>query len=163
RGHTEGFFLDAYKILDLIGKGRMAGVYKAAHSSGQVVAIKVLPPSKAKDPTVLGRFQREGKMLTKLDHPNVVRAFPVGESAGKNYLVMENLDGETLEEVLERRKRLPPIEAIRVAFQVLMGLQHVHEKGLIHRDIKPANLMLTPAPEKGQSDTTLRCTVKILD
>ena len=161
RGHTEGFFLDAYKVLDLIGKGRLAGVYKAAHSSGQLVAIKVLPTKKAKDVTTLGRFQREGRMLTRLDHPNVVRAFQVGETGGKHYLVMEYLEGEPLDEVLDRRKRLPPLEAMRIAYQALMGLQHVHEKGLVHRDIKPANLMLTPAP--GQPDTTLRSTVKILD
>lgn len=163
RGHSEGFFLDSYKILDLIGKGRMAGVYRGMHSSGQIVAIKVLPPSKAKDPTTLSRFQREGRMLTKLDHPNVVRAFQIGEFAGKYYFVMEQIEGETLEEVLQRRNRLPPMEAIRIAYQVLMGLQHVHEKGLIHRDIKPANIMLTPVPLPGEPDTTVRSTAKILD
>ena len=100
RGHADGFFLGPYSILDLIGKGRMAGVYKAVHLSGQVVAIKVLPPSKAKDPDVLARFQREARLLTRLNHPNVVRAFQVGEADGVHYLVMEYLDGETLDEVL---------------------------------------------------------------
>src|SRR5215475_16207677 len=72
RGHAEGFFLGEYKILDRLGKGRMAGVYKAKYKLGQVVAIKVLPPSKAKDPMMLGRFQREAKLAKRLRHPNIV-------------------------------------------------------------------------------------------
>src|SRR5437764_3870192 len=79
RGHAEGFFLGGYKILDRLGKGRMAGVYKAVHETGPIVAIKVLPPSKAKDPSLLARFQREARVAAKLRHPNIVRAFQVGE------------------------------------------------------------------------------------
>ena len=160
RGHTEGFFLGPYKVLELIAKGRMAGVYKAEHSSDQIVAIKVLPASKAKDPETLARFKREGRLLTRLDHPNVVRAFHVGESAGKHYLVLEYLDGETLEEVLDRSKRLPPAEAVRVVYQAFLGLQHIHERGMIHRDLKPANLMLVDPAGAGAS---VGGTVKILD
>src|SRR5271166_1325239 len=70
RGHADCFFLDQYKILDRLGKGRMAGVYKAVHRLGQVVAVKVLPPSKAKDPHLLARFQREARLAMKLRHPN---------------------------------------------------------------------------------------------
>lgn len=161
RGHTEGYFLGEYTIIDLIGKGRMAGVYKATHRSGQVVAIKVLPPSKARERQYLARFQREAKLLIRLDHPNVVRAFQLGESGGRHFFVMEALDGVPLDEILEKRKRLPPVEAIRVIYQALLGLQHIHEKGMIHRDLKPANLMLTPAP--ASKEDTLRATVKILD
>ena len=163
RGHADGYFIDQYKILDLIGKGRMAGVYKAIHSSGQVVAVKVLPPSKAKDPTILSRFQREGTMLTKLDHDNVVRAFQLGETNGRHYIVMEHLEGEPLDEILERRKRLPINEAVRLIHQALLGLQHVFEKGMVHRDLKPANLVLIPAPTPGPGETTLGSMVKILD
>src|SRR4051812_32634344 len=78
RGHAEGFFLGDYKILDRLGKGRMAGVYRAKHKLGQIVAIKVLPPSKGKDPTMLARFQREAKLAVKLRHPNIVRTFQMG-------------------------------------------------------------------------------------
>src|SRR5262249_2704835 len=127
RGHSEGFFLDQYKVLELLAKGRMAGVYKAIHTSGQIVAIKVLPASKARDPEVLARFRREARLLTRLDHPNVVRAFQLGESAGKHYLVLEYLDGDTLDEILERRKKLPPTEAVRIIHEALLGLQHIHE------------------------------------
>ena len=137
----------------------MAGVYKAEHASGQVVAIKVLPASKARDPETLARFKREGRLLTRLDHPNVVRAFHLGESGGKNYLVLEYLDGDTLEEALERSKRLPPLEAVRIVHQAMLGLQHIHERGMIHRDLKPANLMLVNPSGPGTADRT----VKILD
>jgi serine/threonine protein kinase len=163
RGHADGFFLNQYKVLDRLGRGRMAGVYKALHQLGQVVAVKVLPPSKAKDPQLRGRFQREARLAMKLKHPNVVRTFQVGETGGLHYLVMECLEGETLDDVLQRRKTLPPAEAVRVAYQALLGLQHLHEQGMVHRDIKPANLMMVPAGTPGPGDTTLHSTVKILD
>src|SRR5215471_16779098 len=80
RGRAENFFLGEYKILDRVGKGQMGGVYKAVHGLGQVVALKILPASRAKNPHTLGRFQREARLLTQFDHPNVVRAFQVGEA-----------------------------------------------------------------------------------
>src|SRR5262245_42543362 len=163
RGHAEGFFLNQYKILDRLGKGRMAGVYKAVHQLGQVVAIKVLPPSRAKDPQYLGRFQREARLASRLNHPNVVRVFQVGVSGDLHYIVMDYIEGDTLDEVLKRRGKLPPTEAVRIVFLALLGLQHILEQGMVHRDLKPANLMLTPAPEPGPQETTLRSQVKILD
>jgi serine/threonine protein kinase len=163
RGHSEGFFLGEYKILDLIGKSPMAGIFKAATGSGQVVSLKVLPSSKAKEPAILSRFQREAKLLTKLDHANVVRAFQCGEAGGRHYIVMEYLEGETLDEVLARRKRLPAAEAVRIVYQALLGLQNVFEKAMVHRDLKPSNLLLVPAPTQGPDETTFDSTVKILD
>jgi serine/threonine protein kinase len=159
RGHPDGFFLGPYRVIDRIGKGRMAGVYKGRHESGQIVAIKVLPASRARDPELLARFQREGRLLTRLDHPNVVRALQLGEADGKHYLVLEHLEGETLEDVLEKSKRLPVPEAVRIVHQALHGLQHLHEKGMIHRDLKPANLMLV----RGDGKDPTAGTVKILD
>ncbi len=163
RGLVDDFFLGEYKILERIGRGRMAGVYKAAHPLGQIVAIKVLPPSRAKSGQMLARFQREARLAVKLKHANVVRSFQVGEARGINFLVMEYLDGETVEEVLQRRKRLPPAEAVRLIHQALLGLQHIHEHSLVHRDLKPANLMLIPAPAQGDNETTLKANLKILD
>ena len=142
RGHADGFFVGEYKILDRLGRGRMAGVYKGVHSLGQVVAVKVLPPSKARDPYLLQRFEREGRLALRVKHANVVRAFQLGNSDNLHYIVMEYLEGETLEELLNRRKRLPPGEAVRIVHQALHGLQHIHEQGLVHRDLKPSNLML---------------------
>jgi serine/threonine protein kinase len=162
RGHADGFFLGPYRIQELINKGRFAGVYKAAHQSGQIVAIKVLPGSKAKDPEVLARFKREGRLLTALNHPNVVRAFHVSEADNRNYLVLEYLDGDTLAEVLAKWKRLPPVEAVRVVHQAMLGLQHIHERGMIHRDLTPENLMLVNPPGPSGSEAFDRA-VKILD
>jgi serine/threonine-protein kinase len=145
-----------------IGRGRLVGVYQAVHPQGQVVAIKVLPPAKAADPQVMARFQRESRLAMRLQHPNVIRTFQAGEHQGTHYLVMEMLKGETLKDVLLRRGRLPPVEAIRLVYQAFLGLQHLHEQGLVHRDLEPANLMLVPGAAD-QGDTTLGSTVKILD
>lgn len=163
RGHADHFFLGQYKLLDRIGKGRMAGVYKGLHNLGNIVAVKILPPSKVRDPQALARFQREAKMAVKLKHTNVVRAFHMGNAAGVYYLVMEYLEGETLEDVLKRRHKLPVGEAVRIVHQALVGLQHIHEQGLIHRDLKPANLMLVSATGSAPTDSTLGASVKILD
>jgi serine/threonine protein kinase len=163
RGRADDFFLNQYRILDRLGRGRMAGVYKAVHQLGQTVAIKVLPPSRSKNPQFLGRFQREASLAMRLKHPNVVRSFQLGEARGLHYLVMEYLEGITLEDVLQRRKKLPPGEAVRLIHQALMGLQHIFELGMVHRDMKPANLMLVPLPAPGEGDTTLHATVKVLD
>ena len=162
RGHADGFFLGPYRIEELIAKGRMSGVYRAAHLSGQEVAIKVLPASKARNPEVLARFKREARLLTRLDHPNVVRAFHVGEADGKHYLVLEYLAGDTLEEVLARWKPLPPADAVRVVHQAMLGLQHIHERGMIHRDLNPSNLMLVGPPGKSVEEAADRA-VKVLD
>jgi tRNA A-37 threonylcarbamoyl transferase component Bud32 len=163
RGHADDFFLNDYKILDRLGKGRMAGVYKAVHKLGQVVAVKVLPPSRARDPQTLARFQRESALAIRLKHPNIVRTFQTGLANALHYLVMEYLEGETLDEVLQRRGKLPPTEGVRLVYQALLGLQHLQEQGLVHRDLKPSNLMLVPAHAPGQPDNTADATVKILD
>jgi eukaryotic-like serine/threonine-protein kinase len=159
RGHTEGFFISDYTILDRIGKGQSAGVYKARHKSGQIVALKILPASKTKEANTLNRFQREGRLLTQLNHPNVVHAFQVGREGNVAFIVMEYLDGETLSELFDRRIQLSVPEAVRLISQALAGLQHLHEKKMIHRDLKPANMMLTTKDD----DTTLKATLKILD
>jgi tRNA A-37 threonylcarbamoyl transferase component Bud32 len=159
KGHADGFFLNDYTILERLGKGRMAGVYKARHKLGQIVAIKVLPPSKAREPNLLARFHRESRLALCLKHPNVVRAFQTGLAGDLHYLVMEYLEGETLDEVLQRRGKLQPAEAVRLVYQALQGLEHIRAQGMVHRDVKPANLMLVGS----QPDSTLKATVKILD
>jgi serine/threonine protein kinase len=160
QGYGEGFFLGQYKILDRLGTGRMAGVYHGVHEFGQEVAIKVLPPSKARDPQSMARFQREARLALQLNHPNVVRAFHVGEAGGLHYFVMEYLEGEALDEILQRRGRLPPAEAANIVYQALLGLQYIHQQGLVHRDLKPSNLMLFRPYSSAPGATA---TVKILD
>ena len=160
-GQADHFFFGDLKLLDRVGKGRMAGVYKAADPKGRVVAIKVLPPSKSRDPQTLARFRREARLAMRLNHHSVVRTFHCGEQQGLHYLVMEFLEGETLEALLAERGPLPPKEAVRIAFLALLGLQHIHELGMVHRDLKPGNLMLCPAPSA--LENTLRSMVKVLD
>jgi serine/threonine-protein kinase len=162
RRRDDPLALGPYKVLSRIGRGRFAGVYEAVHPKGQTVAVKVLPPARAADPQVLARFRREARLAVRLQHPNVLRTFEAGEHKGTHYLVMEHLKGETLKDVLLRRGRLPAGEAARLLYQALLGLQHVHEQGLVHRDLEPGNLMVVPGAE-GQPDTTLGGTVKILD
>lgn len=154
--------LGPYKLRGRIGRGPMAGVYEAVHPLGQTVAIKVLPPARAADPTLLARFQREARLAKRLNHPNVIRTFDAGEQRGLHFLVMELLRGETLKDVLLRRGRLPATETARLFYQALLGLQHVHEQGMVHRDLEPANLMLTPGGTEKEGDTR-NSTVKILD
>jgi serine/threonine protein kinase len=162
RRRDDPLVLGRYKLRGRIGRGPMAGVYEAVHPRGQAVAIKVLPPARAAEPKVLARFQREAHLAMRLHHPNVISTFEAGEHHGIHFLVMELLRGETLKEVLLRRGRLPAPEAIRLIYQALLGLQHVHEQDMVHRDLEPANLMLVPG-STDQADTTLNSTVKILD
>jgi serine/threonine protein kinase len=136
-------------------------VYKAVHNLGQVVALKVLPPSKAQDRRLLARFRREGELGTRLKNAHVVRTFQRGQAGSLHYLVMEYLEGETLSSLLRRRGRLPSGEALRLAYQVLLGLEYLHEHGVVHREVEPGNLLLVPAP--GEDGSTAGCTVKILD
>jgi serine/threonine protein kinase len=141
-GHADHFFIGPYKLLDRMARGRLAVVYAAVHRLGQKVALKVLPPSKARDSRLLARFRREAELALRLDHPHVVRAFEAGEADGLHYLVMEYLEGETLEALLRRRGQLPLEEAVWLIRQALLGLQHLHERGLVHRNLEPANLMV---------------------
>jgi serine/threonine protein kinase len=162
RRRDDPLVLGSYKVRGRIGRGPMAGVYDALHPRGQAVAIKLLPPTRTADPKVLARFQREARLAMRLHHPNVIRTFEAGEHHGIHFLVMELLRGETLKEVLLRRGRLPAAEAIRLIYQALLGLQHVHEQGMVHRDLEPGNLMLVPG-SADPANTTLNSTVKILD
>jgi len=163
RGYGDFLTIGEYRLQERIGAGRMAGVYKAVHPLGQTVAIKVLPPSKSKDPKSLSRFLREARMAVKLDHENVVRTFQSGAQKQMYYIVMEYLEGETLADALWRRKRLPIQEALPLIIQALEGLDHLQEIGLVHRDLKPRNLMLVPGEKAGKDDNTLHCNLKILD
>jgi serine/threonine protein kinase len=159
RGHVDQLFLGPYKIVERIGKGRMAGIYLAVHEAGPTVAVKILPGSKARDPETLARFQREARLAQRLKHPNIVRTFQSGVANGFHFIAMEYLEGESLEEVFHRRGPLPPPEAVRLVHQTLVGLEHLHQEGMVHRDLKPGNLILVG----GQPDTTLNATIKIVD
>jgi serine/threonine protein kinase len=132
-----------YILLDHIGQGARGRVFKARHSlMDRVVALKAVLSEPASDERAFARFFREMKIVSLLDHPNVVRAIDADEHEGHPYIIMEYLEGQNLEEVLARRGPLPPDEVIGSMAQVCRGLAHAHEKGVIHRDIKPTNLFL---------------------
>jgi serine/threonine protein kinase len=162
-GHTDCLFLDGYKILRRVGEGPLARVYKAIRRDGRLVALKVLPPARAADPHLRACFEREARASWRLRHPNVVRTLDTGAADGARFIVLEYLQGEDLADVLRRRGRLPAGEAVRLLYQALLGLQHVHECGLVHGHIDPTNLMVVYPRAAGLRDTTLHARVKLLD
>ena len=160
-GDLERLAFGPYRLIDRVGKGDVAGTYTAFDLDGRIVAVKILPASKAEDTQMLNRFQREGKLAMQLNHPNIVRTYDVGEVRNLHYLAMDYLDGVTLHDLLLFRKRISPLETARIGFFTALGLQHIHEQGLIHRDLNPKNIMLCPRPNR--EGITLACNVKILD
>jgi len=142
-GKYKGFLLGQYKVLDQIGAGGMGVIFLAEHiSMKRQVAIKVLPADKAADTESRERFYREARIVAALDHPNVVRAFDIEQNGETHFIVLEYIDGESLEHMLRRRGPLPFRDAADYTAQSARGLQHAHERGLVHRDIKPGNLLL---------------------
>ncbi|MBZ5673625.1 MAG: protein kinase [Acidobacteriia bacterium] len=134
---------DRFKILRPIGKGGMAEVFEAYDSKlGERVAIKIIAPEFARDPSLLERFQQEVQIARRITHPNICRIHDLGEHHGLPYLSMEFLEGETLSKVLERGPL--PLELWNdLAHQLLQGLRAAHAAGVVHRDLKPSNLILT--------------------
>src|SRR5262249_45208905 len=137
-GRIDQLFFGPYKVLDRLARGRTAVVYRGADPQGHPVALKVLP---ARDRGVLARFRREAEVARRREHPHVVRTLDAGEADGLPYLAMELLEGETLQQVLARRGRLPVDEAVDLLRHALLGLQHLNEAGLVPRDPEPADLM----------------------
>jgi predicted hydrocarbon binding protein len=135
-----------YEILGELGRGGMGVVYKAHQNSLQrLVAIKVIAADLAAEAGILARFQRERLLLAQLAHPNVVAAYDAGESGGLQYFVMELVEGVSFATLVKQLGTLPVVEACELIRQAAVGLQHIHEHGLVHRDIKPSNLLLTPS------------------
>lgn len=132
-----------YRLLELLGVGGMGAVYLCEHQlMKRLVAVKVLPVEKLKDPSALPRFQREARAVAALDDPNIVRAYDIDKYDGLHFLVMEYVDGASLQEIVSRHGPLSPDRAAQYAWQCANGLQHAHELGMVHRDIKPGNLLL---------------------
>jgi serine/threonine protein kinase/Tfp pilus assembly protein PilF len=131
-----------YQVLSLLGAGGMGEVYLASDSRlDRTVALKILPGELAADPERMQRFAREAKAASALNHPNVATIYDVGESDGIRFIVMEHVEGETIEGRIGRP--LKPSEVVDIAVQAADALDIAHAKGITHRDIKPANLMLT--------------------
>jgi len=139
-----GTHLGPYEVLEPIGKGGMGEVYRARDSKlDRDVAIKVLPDELARDEERVTRFEREAKLLASLNHANVATLYGIEESGSQQLLVMELVEGETLEERVAQGP-LAVDEAIPLFVQIAEGLEAAHDKGVIHRDLKPANIKVTP-------------------
>jgi serine/threonine protein kinase len=132
-----------YRLLELIGAGGMGAVYLCEHTlMRRLVALKVLPVEKLDDPSNLERFHREARAVAALDHPNIVRAYDIDQHEKLHFLVMEYVDGNSLQDIVARHGPMDPIRAAHYTAQAAVGLQHAHELGMVHRDIKPGNLLL---------------------
>ena len=132
-----------YEILEVIGQGGMAVVFKAkCHRLNRLVAIKVLKPELADDAEFRRRFHDESQAVAMLSHPNIVSVYDVSKGGGLEYIVMELIDGITLKQYMERRGQLNWREALHFITQVMRALSHAHSRGIIHRDIKPQNIMI---------------------
>jgi serine/threonine protein kinase len=143
QGRHKGFVLGPYIVLDLLGRGGMGAVYLAKHCDlHRKVAIKLLVPVRDTDQKLAyERFIREARAAAALDHPNIVRLFDVSRYNDVPFLVMEHVDGSTLQQLIDRDGPMPPSHAADAIAQAASGLQHAHERGFVHRDIKPGNLI----------------------
>ncbi len=132
----------SYRVMEKLGRGGMATVYKAYHANlDRYVALKVLHPAFLEDPNFLARFQREARLVAKLEHPNIVPVYDFAEHDEQPYLVMKYIEGDTLKARLNKG-RLGVDEIWRVVEAVGAGLEYAHQQGILHRDIKPSNVIM---------------------
>ncbi|MBI3855794.1 MAG: protein kinase [Planctomycetes bacterium] len=137
-----GASFKGFEVLEVLGQGGMGVVYKARQQSlNRLVALKLLNSQLATSEEFAARFDREAKVLASLNHPNVVQVFDFGKEDGLLYLVMEHVDGPTLESVMKSKKQ-EPLKFLAAVRDVARGLERVHEAGLVHRDIKPSNILM---------------------
>ena len=132
-----------YEILERIGTGGMAIVYKAkCHRLNRLVAIKILKSDLAQNEEFRRRFNAESQAVAQLSHPNIVSVYDVSRGGDMEYIVMELIDGITLKQYMEKRGQLNRRESLHFITQIMRGLSHAHSRGIIHRDIKPQNIMV---------------------
>ena len=139
-----GKMLDGrYEIIELIGSGGMANVYKAkCHRLNRMVAVKILKSDMAENEEIRRRFRDESRAVAQLSHANIVSVYDVSSSGDTEYIVMELIDGITLKQYMEKRGQLNWRESLHFITQIMRGLSHAHSRGIIHRDIKPQNIMV---------------------
>jgi serine/threonine-protein kinase len=139
-----GMVVGRYVVMDRVGSGSMGRVYKAHHQlMDRVVALKIIAPEIVTNSRVVARFQREMRLVGRLDHPNVVRAFDADQQGDTLYIVMEYVAGQSLGQMFKSGGPLPPIDVLKYAGQAAEGLAHAHAQGIVHRDVKPSNLLLS--------------------
>lgn len=154
-GHYRGFFIDQYKLLEILGAGGMGRLYVAQDAqTGQRLAVKVLSERHQDDAGMLARLKLEARAGMRLDHPNVVRTYKLAQSEdgfNTHYIAMEFVEGIGLEELIRSHGRRSWSQACNIIRQAALGLEHAHKRGLVHRDIKPGNLLI-------QHDGTVKIT-----
>lgn len=142
-----------YRVLGLLGRGNMGEVWRCHDPSlDRMVAVKLIARHAAANDDSLKRFEREARLAAKLTHPNTVQVFASGHVGHTPYLVMELVEGTSVQERIQAAGRLKPREAFRIAAQAARGLAAAHAKGLVHRDVKPSNLLITPSGEVKVAD-----------
>jgi serine/threonine-protein kinase len=146
-----GSKIPGYQLLDRLGKGAMATVYRARQLSlDRIVAVKVLPRRMSENPEFVERFYKEGRAAARLSHNNIVQAIDVGSTPdGYHFFVMEYIEGKTLYDIMQpppvgEGRNFSEAEALDIIIQIAEALAHAHRRGLIHRDVKPKNIILTP-------------------
>jgi len=145
---SPGSHLGVYEILEPLGAGGMGEVYRARDPRlGREVAVKVLPRDLAATPEVLARFEREARLISSLNHPNICTVHDVGQEGEEFYLVMELVEGESLADRLARGA-LPVADLLRTGIQIADALEKAHKAGIVHRDLKPGNIMLAKSGAK---------------
>ena len=135
---------DRYEIIDKVGSGGMADVYKARDQRlNRFVAIKVLKPEYSSDKSFVNKFRAEAQSAAGLSHPNIVNVYDVGDDSGLHYIVMELVEGITLKRFIERKGKLDIKEAVGIGIQIAQGMEAAHDNHIIHRDIKPQNIIIS--------------------
>jgi serine/threonine-protein kinase len=146
-GSFAGTRLGTYEVLELLGRGGMAEVYKGRHPRlDRTVAIKILPSSLASDASFRQRFEQEAKAVAALRHPNIVQMFDFGDVEGLYYMVMEYIDGIDLSRHMNEINSMDLVEIRAIVNDVASALDYAHRQGLVHRDVKPSNVMLQEKP-----------------
>ncbi len=137
-------FLGPFELIRVIGHGAHATVYKAKHKpTGKIAAVKILKRLLGLEPVVLERFRREFSVIRQVQHRHLVRSLAVGQDRGLNYLVLEYVPGQNLEQRLKKKKSLSIEDTATIFVQIADGLRHLHANRILHRDIKPSNIFLT--------------------
>ena len=134
-----------YRLGSVLGQGGMAVVYRAEDLTlGRTVAVKILRESLATDPEFLERFRRDARAAARLNHPNIIAVYDVGQDGLSNYFVMEYVEGTDLRDLIREAGVLAPPQVVDIGCQIAAALEYAHRSGLIHRDIKSQNVLVTP-------------------